>query len=186
MPGSEVARSTRTFSALPHANRPFVLSIFSSKVRHGKRCVFQLSAGQNMEASASKSVIDNYLCIAPDVKLGRDVKLSKFINLYGCDIGDETKIGAFVEVQKNATIGKHCQVGGGAVILGHLTLADRVIISAASVVMRSILKPGQYSGVFPIDDNATWQKNAATLRQLHGLRDRLRALEKIAAGSATP
>ena len=47
--------------------------------------------------------MDTYVCIAPDVKLGRDVKLSKFINLYGCEIGDETKIGAFVEIQKNAT-----------------------------------------------------------------------------------
>jgi UDP-3-O-[3-hydroxymyristoyl] glucosamine N-acyltransferase len=62
--------------------------------------------------------------------------------------------------------------------LGHLELADGVHISAASVVMRSILKPGQYSGVFPIDDNAAWERNAATLRQLHALRDRLRALEK--------
>jgi UDP-3-O-[3-hydroxymyristoyl] glucosamine N-acyltransferase len=48
----------------------------------------------------------DFVCIAPDVKLGRGVKLSKFINLYGCEIGDETKIGAFVEVQKNANIGK--------------------------------------------------------------------------------
>jgi UDP-3-O-[3-hydroxymyristoyl] glucosamine N-acyltransferase len=53
-----------------------------------------------------------------------------------------------------------------------------VHISAASVVTRSIRQPGQYSGVFPIADNASWEKNAATLRQLHALRDRLRALEK--------
>ena len=65
-----------------------------------------------------------------------------------------------------------------AVVLGHLRLADGVDISAASVVTRSILKPGTYSGVFPIDDNAAWEKNAATLRQLHGLRERIRALEK--------
>ena len=49
------------------------------------------------------SAMNDYLCIAADVKLGKDVKLSKFINLYGCEIGDETKIGAFVEIQKNAT-----------------------------------------------------------------------------------
>ena len=49
-------------------------------------------------------------CIAPDVKLGKDVRLSKFINLYGCEIGDETKIGAFVEIQKNATVGKRCKI----------------------------------------------------------------------------
>ena len=81
-------------------------------------------------------------------------------------------------VAGSATIGAHCTIGGGAIVLGHLTLADNVHISAASVVMRSIGKPGQYSGVFPIDDNAAWEKNAATLRQLHGLRERLRALEK--------
>ena len=57
------------------------------------------------------------------------------------------------------------------------TLADHVIVSAASVVTRSIHKPGQYSGVFPIDDNAAWEKNAATLRHLHALRQRIRALE---------
>jgi UDP-3-O-[3-hydroxymyristoyl] glucosamine N-acyltransferase len=63
-------------------------------------------------------------------------------------------------------------------ILGHLELTDHVHISAGSLVTRSILKPGQYTGVFPIDDNASWEKNAATLRQLHALRDRLRALER--------
>ena len=54
--------------------------------------------------------MEKYLCIAPDVKLGDNVKLSKFINLYGCEIGDDTKIGAFVEIQKNAKIGKNCKI----------------------------------------------------------------------------
>jgi UDP-3-O-[3-hydroxymyristoyl] glucosamine N-acyltransferase len=62
--------------------------------------------------------------------------------------------------------------------LGHLEIVDEVHVSAATVITRSILRPGQYSGVFPFDDNASWEKNAATLRQLHGLRERLRALEK--------
>ena len=71
-------------------------------------------------------------------------------------------------------------------MLGHLTLADGVHISAASVVTRSIHKPGQYTGMFPIDDNAAWEKNAATLKQLHGLRERLKALEKtMIAGQKT-
>jgi UDP-3-O-[3-hydroxymyristoyl] glucosamine N-acyltransferase len=83
-----------------------------------------------------------------------------------------------VGVAGSARIGQRCTIGGGAVVLGHLTLADGVHVSAASVVMRSILQPGQYSGVFPIDDNASWEKNAATLRQLHRLRDRIRALEQ--------
>ena len=52
----------------------------------------------------------SFLSVADDVKLGKDVKLSKFINLYGCTIGDNTKIGAFVEIQKNATVGKNCKI----------------------------------------------------------------------------
>ena len=54
--------------------------------------------------------MNKYCSIAPSVKLGNGVKLSEFINLYGCEIGDETKIGAFVEVQKNSTIGKRCKI----------------------------------------------------------------------------
>ena len=61
------------------------------------------------ETLHAKVFMDTYVCIAPDVKLGQDVKLSKFINLYGCEIGDETKIGAFVEIQKNATVGQALQ-----------------------------------------------------------------------------
>ena len=71
---------------------------------------------------------DSYLCIAPDVKLGRDVRLSKFINLYGCDIGDETKIGAFVEVQKNATIGKRCKISSHSFVCEGVTIEDNVFI----------------------------------------------------------
>jgi UDP-3-O-[3-hydroxymyristoyl] glucosamine N-acyltransferase len=83
-----------------------------------------------------------------------------------------------VGVAGSATIGSGCTIGGGAIVLGHLSLADGVHISAATVVTRSIHKPGQYTGMFPIDDNATWERNAATLKQLHTLRDRIKTLEK--------
>jgi acetyltransferase-like isoleucine patch superfamily enzyme len=72
--------------------------------------------------------MDTYLCIAPDVKLGRDVKLSKFINLYGCEIGDETKIGAFVEIQKNATIGKRCKISSHTFVCEGVTIEDDVFV----------------------------------------------------------
>ena len=75
-----------------------------------------------------KEVLDDYLCIAPSVKLGRDVKLSKFINLYGCEIGDETKIGAFVEIQKNAGIGKRCKISSHTFICEGVTIEDNVFI----------------------------------------------------------
>jgi acetyltransferase-like isoleucine patch superfamily enzyme len=72
--------------------------------------------------------MDTYLSIAPSVKLGRDVKLSKFINLYGCEVGDETKIGAFVEIQKNAKVGKHCKISSHTFICEGVTIEDNVFV----------------------------------------------------------
>ena len=72
--------------------------------------------------------MNTYVCIAADVKLGRDVKLSKFINLYGCEIGDESKIGAFVEIQKNASIGKRCKISSHTFICEGVTVEDNVFI----------------------------------------------------------
>jgi acetyltransferase-like isoleucine patch superfamily enzyme len=69
-----------------------------------------------------------YLCISDDVKLGKDVKLSKFINLYGCTIGDNTKIGAFVEIQKNAFIGQNCKISSHTFICEGVTIEDDVFI----------------------------------------------------------
>lgn len=72
--------------------------------------------------------MNDFVCISPDVKLGKDVKLSKFINLYGCEIGDETKIGAFVEIQKNARIGKRCKISSHSFICEGVTIEDCVFI----------------------------------------------------------
>ncbi|HJZ75892.1 MAG TPA: acyltransferase [Vicinamibacterales bacterium] len=71
---------------------------------------------------------DDYLSIAPDVKLGANVKLARFINLYGCAIGDETKIGAFVEIQKNATVGRRCKISSHTFICEGVTIEDQVFI----------------------------------------------------------
>jgi acetyltransferase-like isoleucine patch superfamily enzyme len=71
---------------------------------------------------------NDHLCIAPSVKLGRDVKLSQFINLYGCEIGDETKIGAFVEIQKNASVGKRCKISSHTFVCEGVTIEDNVFI----------------------------------------------------------
>jgi len=72
--------------------------------------------------------VSEYLCIAPDVKLGKGVRLSKFINLYGCEIGDETKIGAFVEIQKNAKVGKRCKISSHTFVCEGVTIEDNVFI----------------------------------------------------------
>lgn len=111
--------------------------------------------------------------------LGRGVKLDNLIQIgHNVQVGDHTAMAGCVGVAGSAQIGAHCTIGGGAVVLGHLSLADGVHISAASVVTRSIRQPGHYSGVFPLDDNARWEKNAATLKQLHALRERVRHLEQ--------
>ena len=72
--------------------------------------------------------MNEFRCIASDVKLGKDVRLSKFINLYGCEIGDETKIGAFVEVQKNARVGSRCKISSHTFICEGVTIEDNVFI----------------------------------------------------------
>jgi len=71
---------------------------------------------------------DAYACVASTVKLGKDVKLGKFINLYGCEIGDETKIGAFVEIQKNASVGRRCKISSHTFICEGVTIEDQVFI----------------------------------------------------------
>ena len=72
--------------------------------------------------------MNEFCAITPDVKLGRDVKLSKFINLYGCQIGDETKIGAFVEIQKNASVGNRCKISSHTFICEGVTIEDNVFV----------------------------------------------------------
>jgi acetyltransferase-like isoleucine patch superfamily enzyme len=69
-----------------------------------------------------------YVCIADDVRLGEGVRLSKFINLYGCEVGDETKIGAFVEIQKNASVGKRCKISSHTFICEGVTIEDNVFV----------------------------------------------------------
>lgn len=120
-----------------------------------------------------------------DTVLEDGVKLDNLVQIgHNVHVGAHSAMAGCVGVAGSATIGAHCTFGGGAIVLGHLTLVDRVHVSAATVVTRSIRQPGQYSGVFPFDDNSSWEKNAATLRQLHSLRERLRALER--ASQAAP
>lgn len=118
-----------------------------------------------------------------DTVIEDGVKLDNLIQIgHNVHVGAHTAMAGCVGVAGSARIGRQCTIGGGAVVLGHLTVGDHVHVSAASVVTRSILKPGNYTGLFPIDDNAAWEKNAATLKQLHTLRDRLKMVERSIAG----
>lgn len=114
-----------------------------------------------------------------DTVIEDGVKLDNLVQIgHNVRVGRHTAMAGCAGVAGSAIIGAHCTIGGGAIVLGHLTLADHVNISAATVVTRSIHKPGHYTGVFPIDDNALWEKNAATLKQLYTLRERVKAIEK--------
>ncbi len=114
-----------------------------------------------------------------DTVIEDGVKLDNLIQIgHNVRVGKHTAMAGCVGVAGSADIGARCTIGGGAIVLGHLAIADGVNISAATVVTRSIRKPGTYTGMFPIDDNAQWEKNAASLKQLHALRERVRALEE--------
>jgi UDP-3-O-[3-hydroxymyristoyl] glucosamine N-acyltransferase len=115
-----------------------------------------------------------------DTLIEDGVKLDNLIQIgHNVRIGKHTAMAGCVGVAGSAKIGAHCTVGGGAVVLGHLELADHVHISAATVVTKSIKKAGNYTGIFPIDDHLAWEKNAVTVKQLHGLRERIKQLEKL-------
>jgi len=114
-----------------------------------------------------------------DTLIEDGVKLDNLIQIaHNVRIGRHTAMAGCAAVAGSATIGAFCTIGGRAGILGHLQIVDHVHISATSLVTRSILKPGHYTGVFPIDDNAAWEKNAAALKQLHRLSERIKALER--------
>jgi acetyltransferase-like isoleucine patch superfamily enzyme len=97
--------------------------------------------------------MSDYQCIAPDVKLGPNVKLSKFINLYGCEIGDNTKIGAFVEVQKNAKIGRNCKISSHTFVCEGVTIEDDVFIGHGVTFINDIYPRATAGGALQTEDD---------------------------------
>jgi acetyltransferase-like isoleucine patch superfamily enzyme len=91
--------------------------------------------------------MNEFCSIAADVKLGANVRLSKFINLYGCAIGDETKIGAFVEIQKNVRVGKRCKISSHTFICEGVTIEDNVFIGHGVVFVNDTYPRATASGV---------------------------------------
>jgi UDP-3-O-[3-hydroxymyristoyl] glucosamine N-acyltransferase len=158
---------------------------FAPRPGGGWEKIEQLGAvriGDDVEIGANTCIDRGALA---DTVVEDGVKMDNLIQVgHNCRIGAHTAIAGCVGIAGSASIGAHCMIGGAAMILGHLTIADRVTISSGSFVSRSLLKPGLYTGIFPIDDNASWEKNAATLKQLHALRERVKALEKALAAGA--
>jgi UDP-3-O-[3-hydroxymyristoyl] glucosamine N-acyltransferase len=132
--------------------------------------------GDDVDIGANTSIDRGALA---DTIIEEGVKLDNQIQIgHNCHIGAHTAMAGCVGVAGSAKIGKHCTFGGAAMILGHLTIVDHVHISSGSMVSRSILEAGQYTGFYPLAKNADWEKTAAIVRNLSGMREKIRTLEK--------
>jgi acetyltransferase-like isoleucine patch superfamily enzyme len=106
--------------------------------------------------------VNEYCSIAPDVKLGKGVKLSKFINLYGCEIGDDTKIGAFVEIQKNATVGRQCKISSHTFVCEGVTIEDNVFIGHGVMFINDIYPRATANG--QLQTEADWKVERTVIK----------------------
>jgi acetyltransferase-like isoleucine patch superfamily enzyme len=108
--------------------------------------------------------VNSWNCIAEDVKLGTNVRLSKFINLYGCEVGDETKIGAFVEIQKNAIVGKHCKISSHTFICEGVVIEDNVFIGHG-VMFTNDTYPRSTRSDGSLQTEADWKVEGTVIRK---------------------
>lgn len=132
--------------------------------------------GDDVDIGANTTVDRGALA---DTIIEDGVKLDNQIQIgHNCHIGAHTAMAGCVGVAGSAKIGKYCTFGGAAMVLGHLTIADHVHISSGSMVSRSILEAGQYTGFYPLAKNADWEKTAAIVRNLASMREKIRLLEK--------
>ena len=122
----------------------------------------------------------SYQCIAPDVKLGVNVKLSKFINLYGCEIGDNTKIGAFVEVQKNATIGRNCKISSHTFICEGVTIEDDVFIGHGVTFINDIYPRATSAGQLQTEQD--WKVEPTLIRKGASIGSGATILARVTVG----
>jgi UDP-3-O-[3-hydroxymyristoyl] glucosamine N-acyltransferase len=131
--------------------------------------------GDDVEIGANTTIDRGAL---DDTIIEDGVKLDNQIQIgHNVRIGAHTAMAGCVGVAGSARIGRRCTVGGGAIILGHLSIVDDVHISAATLITKSITEPGTYSGAMPFEPHRSWLKNAAHLRQLDAMADRIRDLE---------
>jgi acetyltransferase-like isoleucine patch superfamily enzyme len=125
--------------------------------------------------------VNEFVCIAPDVKLGKNVKLSKFINMYGCEVGDETKIGAFVEIQKNARIGRRCKISSHTFICEGVIIEDNVFIGH-SVTFINDAYPRATTAEGELQTEADWKVENTVVRKGASIGSGTTILSKVTVG----
>lgn len=128
----------------------------------------EIGANTTIDRGAlSDTVIEDGVKLDNQIQIGHNVRIGAHTAMAGC-----------VGIAGSAKIGKYCTFGGAAMVLGHLTIADHVQVSSGSLVSRSILECGQYTGFYPLAKNADWEKSAAIVRNLASMREKIRELEK--------
>ncbi|UWE18734.1 UDP-3-O-(3-hydroxymyristoyl)glucosamine N-acyltransferase [Herbaspirillum huttiense] len=138
--------------------------------------VGRVMIGDDVEIGANTTIDRGALA---DTVIEEGVKLDNQIQIaHNCHIGAHTAIAACAGIAGSAKIGKYCSIGGAAMIHGHITIVDKVHVSAGTLALRSILEPGQYTGFYPITEHRDWEKSAALVRNLGTMREKIRALEK--------
>ena len=125
--------------------------------------------------------MSDYLCISADVKLGTNVKFSKFINLYGCEIGDNTKIGAFVEVQKNARIGKNCKISSHTFVCEGVTIEDDVFVGHGVTFINDSY-PRATTAEGGLQTEADWKVETTVIKKGASIGSGVTVLSKITVG----
>jgi acetyltransferase-like isoleucine patch superfamily enzyme len=125
--------------------------------------------------------MNSYNCISSDVRLGKNVRLSQFLNLYGCEIGDDTKIGAFVEIQKNARVGKHCKISSHSFICEGVTIEDNVFIGHGVVFINdSYPRATTAAGDLQTEDD--WKLEQTVVKQGASIGSGATILSKVNVG----
>lgn len=114
-----------------------------------------------------------------DTIIANGAKLDNLIQIaHNVQVGENTAMAACVGISGSTKIGANCTLAGGVGVVGHIELADNTHVSGATVISRSLTEPGRYTGVYPFEPHAKWEQNAAVLRQLKKMRDRIKSLEK--------
>ncbi|MDD5058390.1 MAG: UDP-3-O-(3-hydroxymyristoyl)glucosamine N-acyltransferase [Sideroxydans sp.] len=132
--------------------------------------------GDHVEIGANTTIDRGAL---NDTIIEEGVKLDNQIQIaHNVRVGAHTAMAGCVGVAGSASIGRYCRIGGGAIILGHLQVAENVEVSSGTVVTKSIREAGTYTGTFPFGENREWRKNAAQLRHLDEMADRIKKLEQ--------
>jgi len=124
--------------------------------------------------------MNEYRCITPDVQLGKNVRLSCYVNLYGCQVGDNTKIGAFVEIQKNASIGANCKISSHTFVCEGVMIEDEVFVGHNVAFINDSYPRATANG--QLQTEADWKVERTVVRQRASIGSGATILSNITIG----